>query len=280
MSFSPAILRIRTTGLHSTRFAWWRKFSLTLLVLANCEFLFASGFTLLERLEHQPALFTQGLEYRGETLYESSGGYGHSLVFMQNGSKKQGRKLDKRIFAEGLTLTDSELLLLTWRSGVVFRLDPLNLTAIGQWRIDGEAWGICHAEGILYISNGSAQILKRSSEDFSDLGVLNISEGGKPIDRLNELECAKGYIWSNIWRSEDIVAIDPNNGKVMRRYELGGIVKDIPRANREAVMNGIAWHAASDSFLITGKLWPQSLRVKFELPEPAREETEPTHSSR
>jgi glutaminyl-peptide cyclotransferase len=84
---------------------------------------------------------------------------------------------------------------------------------------------------------------------------------------LNELEWAGGRLYGNIFTTRRIVRIDPSTGCIDGIANLGVLWQAMsPRerahveANREYVLNGIAYDSRSDRFYLTGKRW-QSIFV-------------------
>ncbi|MEK9912806.1 MAG: glutaminyl-peptide cyclotransferase, partial [Flavobacteriaceae bacterium] len=64
---------------------------------------------VINTFEHSTDYYTQGLEFEGDWLYESTGGLGNSLIIRYNpftGVIDQEEKLGKEIFGEGITLVD------------------------------------------------------------------------------------------------------------------------------------------------------------------------------
>ena len=86
---------------------------------------------------------------------------------------------------------------------------------------------------------------------------------GAPVDRLNELECVDGQVWANVWQTDRIVRIDPATGRVTAVVDAAGLLDPGRRAGTD-VLNGIAAVPGDDgTFLVTGKLWPVTFRVRF-----------------
>ena len=81
------------------------------------------------------------------------------------------------------------------------------------------------------------------------------------VYNLNEVECVNGMVWANIWQTEFIARIDPATGVVTGLVD--AIALDAPTEPESAVLNGIAWDASTQSFYVTGKLWPNMYRVNF-----------------
>jgi glutaminyl-peptide cyclotransferase len=87
---------------------------------------------------------------------------------------------------------------------------------------------------------------------------------GAPVDRLNELECVKGSVYANVWRTDRIVRIDPDTGRVMGLIDASGLLSpDDYGSGQVDVLNGIAYRPETDTFFLTGKYWPRLFEVRF-----------------
>jgi glutaminyl-peptide cyclotransferase len=87
---------------------------------------------------------------------------------------------------------------------------------------------------------------------------------GRPVERLNELECVDGTVWANVWLTDTIVAIDPSTGAVTAVVDASGLLADRSTMGDEDVLNGIAHDPETGRFLLTGKRWPVLFEVVFE----------------
>ena len=88
--------------------------------------------------------FTQGLEIHEGRLYVSSGLYGRSMVRVYDFPSlelMQSVPVDPRIFAEGLTIIDDRLVLLSWRERVMLVYQLPDMTLIGQSALPGTGLG-------------------------------------------------------------------------------------------------------------------------------------------
>ena len=83
------------------------------------------------------------------------------------------------------------------------------------------------------------------------------------MDNLNELECVDGQVYANVWMSDDILRIDPSSGDVTAVIDTARL-QHRPYEDPNAVLNGIAHIPGTDEFWITGKLWDDLYRVRFE----------------
>lgn len=230
---------------------------------------------ILETLPHDRSTFTQGLEYGPDgTVFESSGLYGESWVGVVDpttGEVLRRVDVDDDWFAEGISLVDGpagpDLILLTWREGTASFRDPITLAERRRVTYDGEGWGVCDLEdGTVAMSNGSSTITIRSAADFSVVRSVPVTSGGRPVARLNELECRGGLVWANVWTTGTIVAINPDDGRVVGELDASALVAP-NRAAGGDVLNGIAAIPSTpDEFLLTGKRWPTTYRVRITAP--------------
>ncbi len=224
------------------------------------------GYQVVKTRPYPTQAFTQGLASDQHYLYISSGLYGKSSVIKwdkQTYQKMLEKKLSKRIFAEGLTLWQDTIFLLSWKSGKAWQLDRNTFEVRKTYPLKGEGWGITHNNKHLITSNGSAQLQFRSPESFAIDKTLTVTESGKPVKNINELEYAEGYIWANIWLQTRVIKIDPLTGKVIAQVELGALVKDLHQPRKGNVLNGIAWDEQQQAFWITGKRWPTTFLIQF-----------------
>ena len=221
---------------------------------------------VLEVLPHDPNAFTQGFEIADGTLYEGTGLEGKSAITAGPPGKPPRKRVElpDRLFGEGITVVGDRIWQLTWKAGIAIERDRATLAATGRAHYPGEGWGLCHQDGKnrLVMSDGSAEITFRDPGSFEVLGSTTVRADGEPVDRLNELECAGGQVYANVWQTNTIVRIEPASGRVTASIDASGLLTSA-EAQRADVLNGIAAVPGSDEFLITGKLWPKTFRVRF-----------------
>lgn len=214
---------------------------------------------------HDRSAFTQGLIWRDGLLYESTGLVGRSSlrkVDITTGSVKQQVPVPTPYFAEGLADVGNRLFQLTWQHGRVFLYDTSTFGRVGELAYEGEGWGLCHDGRSLVMSNGSDALTVRSTATFAVTRTVKVTMGGRPLGRLNELECVDGDVYANVWTTDNIVRIDMASGTVTARIDASGLLSPAERFGVD-VLNGIAYDPADRTFLITGKLWPKLFRVRF-----------------
>ena len=90
---------------------------------------------------------------------------------------------------------------------------------------------------------------------------MQVTDGGRPVQQINELEVVKGEVYANVWQSDRIARIDPKSGQVRGWIDLKGILDPKDAAGVD-VMNGIAYDAAGDRLFVTGKLWPKLFEIR------------------
>jgi len=214
---------------------------------------------------HDPTAYTQGLVWDHGTFYESAGLYGRSSlrqVEPRTGEVLRRVDLAPGFFAEGLALVGNRLLQLTWKEGVAFQYDARTFERTGEFHYEGEGWGLCDDGRRLVMSDGSDHLGFRDRRTFALLGGVDVRLDGRPATQLNELECVDGAIYANVWRTDEILRIDPANGRVTAVIDAGGLL-DAAAQEQADVLNGIAYDPEKKTFYITGKLWPKMFEVVF-----------------
>ena len=214
--------------------------------------------------------FTQGYVYHQGKLYESTGLYGKSVVrrVAINGNNytiEKEVKLDDKYFGEGITIFNNQIIQVTWKSqtGFVYDLDLNKLEEFNFTTTNNEGWGITHDSTNLIVSDGSSYLHFWDPVTKSEVRKVQVTNGGMAIDNLNELEYYNGYVLANVWQTNNIVVIDPNNGNVVNTIDFSELAKTITMKNSDSVFNGIAFDGAN--FYITGKEWAKIWYVKLNL---------------
>ncbi|PLX19278.1 MAG: hypothetical protein C0597_05420 [Marinilabiliales bacterium] len=70
-------------------------------------------------------------------------------------------------------------------------------------------------------------------------------------------------VYANVYQSEEIIAFDPETGKVIKRINCSEIVPKGYEKENDNVLNGIAYNKDNDHYFVTGKRWPSLFEVKF-----------------
>ncbi|MEO0324226.1 MAG: glutaminyl-peptide cyclotransferase [Myxococcota bacterium] len=227
---------------------------------------------VVRRLPHARDAFTQGLLWHAGKLYESTGQYGQSSlrrVDLMTGDVELRTDLDDAVFAEGLARVGERFVQLSWRSGraFVWRETDAGFERLTEHEYAGEGWGLCFDGRRLVMSDGSATLTFRDPETFEEQGHVLVTDDGRPVRNLNELECVthgdETFVLANVWQREFLVRIDPASGRVTARIDARGLLRGRERYGTD-VINGIAWLPERESYLLTGKYWPAAFEVVLE----------------
>ncbi|MFH5802515.1 glutaminyl-peptide cyclotransferase [Alienimonas sp. DA493] len=227
--------------------------------------------TPTKRYPHDARAFTQGFAWHDGVLYEGTGRHGTSVlrtVDLETGRTKAFRKLDDRLFGEGVCVLGDEVFQLTWQSGWAFVYDRETLTAKRRFRIAGEGWGLTTDGKRLILSDGSSVLRFLDPATGTVTGRVRVTDRGRPVDQLNELEWVRRAdgepeVLANVWYSPHIARIDPATGEVTGWLDGSELVRLSGVNDREKVLNGIAWDEQGERLLLTGKLWPAVYEVPW-----------------
>ena len=114
------------------------------------------------------------------------------------------------------------------------------------------------------MSDGTAQLTYLDPVSLAVTKKLIVKEEYFSKENLNELEYVNGFIYANIWMTNEIIKIDAKDGNVVGKMDLTSYATDAKSTFPNAMeMNGIAYHPDRKSFFITGKLWPKFYEVRF-----------------
>lgn len=227
-----------------------------------------SAPSIISTLPHDTSYFTEGLEFYDSSLLESTGQYGPSKLLQldpKTGKVLKEVKLGDKYFGEGITVLHDTLYQLTWKEKLVFVYDVKTFKKIKELPFDGaEGWGMTNDGKNIIVSTGSSNLYYYEPGTFKLLKTVTVSENGTPVPNVNELEYVDGYVYANQWQYDYIVKIDPSNGNVVAKYDLGGLHDSVKRMDPNAeVLNGIAYNHTTKKFYVTGKNWPQMFEIQF-----------------
>lgn len=211
---------------------------------------------------HDSRAFTQGLIFHEGFLYESTGLYGESSlrkIDLRTGKVLLENKIDEIHFAEGLTLFNNLLIQLTWKSHLGFLYEVDTFEYIGSFDFPYEGWGITHDNQNLIISDGSDTLHFLDPKNFLVTKEIQVHLNGLMINQLNELEFINGKIYSNVWHTNLILIINPDDGEVIGWINLTGLEKQSDLSKN--VLNGIAFDQTNNHLFITGKNWPHLYEI-------------------
>lgn len=213
---------------------------------------------------HDPMAFTQGLEFVDGDLIESTGLFGQSdlrRVDPVTGTVIAQVGTPDNLFAEGVTRVGDQLIQLTWKAERAFVWNTESLELEDEFAYSGQGWGLCFDGAELVMSDGSDRLTFRDPATFAALRTVPVLNNGISEQRLNELECAGGAVWANVWLTDRIVGIDPATGVVFATVDASDLSDAQPVGSD--VLNGVAFDAGAGTFWVTGKRWSTMYEVRF-----------------
>jgi glutamine cyclotransferase len=226
-------------------------------------------YNVIKTYPHSTENFTQGLVYKDGLLYEGTGDWGKSAIFvsdLKTGKVLKSIYLPSDKFGEGIAILNNRITQLTYKSMEGYIYDQHSFSQIRKFNYSffTEGWGLTTDEKDFIMSNGTEKIYVLDSTYYSPIVVITVCDDKEPIDSLNGLEYVHGLIYSNIWMSNKIAQIDYKTGKVLGYLDLTAIIPQKYRNHPSDVLNGIAYNDDNKSFLITGKHWDQIYEIKIE----------------
>ena len=223
------------------------------------------GYKVVGKYPHSTESYTEGFFCRDGMFYEGNGKQGRSRVLVfdpQTGATLKRRDLPYEYFGEGIVDWGPYIYEWTWTSRLCFVYDRLTLQLVKQFTYGGEGWGMTRTANELITSDGTATLRFRDPETFRETGHILVKDGARIINQLNELEFIKGEIYANVWHSEMIARISPEDGHVIAWIDLSGLLPANQKIDAESVLNGIAYDSAHDRLFVTGKQWPTIFEIK------------------
>ena len=228
-------------------------------------------YTLVNEYPHDDNAYTQGLEFDGDILFESTGLRGKSSlrkVDFKGGEVLKEIPLDRTYFGEGLTILNDKIYQLTWQenTGFVYDKEQLQMERSFAYDKSKEGWGLCNDGEFLYKSDGSAKIWRLDPQSGAEIDFIQATTHKTILTKINELEWANGKIYANTYQSqkEVVLVIDPKTGAIERVIDFSGLKEKVKQIPRLDVLNGIAYHPQRETFFVTGKNWSKIFEVTLQ----------------
>ncbi len=235
---------------------------------------------VVRTLPHPGQGFTQGLLSEGDTVWESSGQYGMSVLRrydMGAPAVTAEARLSPELFAEGICRVGGSILQLTWRERVALRWDAATLELAEKVPFNREGWGICavpvdkaaatgpHPVDIpvdeVVTSDGSSELVRRDPVTLAPRTVVHVRCGDRRVRWLNDLAWSDGLVWANVLGTTCLAGIDLDFGAVTAVVDAKAAGER--HVHPQMVMNGIAALGQPGEFLLTGKGWRSIRHVRL-----------------
>ena len=151
---------------------------------------------------------------------------------------------------------DSTMVQLTWKERAAIKYSFKNMAVKGSYSYKGEGWGLTTSGSSFIMSNGSDSLYIRNKQ-FTITNAVAVTQHGKPLTHLNELE------YANVWFDNNIYAIDLKTGAVVKIINCNSLVEKNASQSDQDVLNGIAYNDHDNTFFVTGKNWRYIFEVRF-----------------
>ncbi|MBT8319548.1 MAG: glutaminyl-peptide cyclotransferase, partial [Gramella sp.] len=212
--------------------------------------------------------YTQGLEFHGDTLYESIGQYGESKlrkINLETGKVLKEIKLDDQYFAEGITILGDRLFQLTWQEGegFIYNLNTFEKTGTFGYNQSEEGWGLCNNGEKIFKSDGTEKIWILDPETLAERSFIQPTTHKSVSTKFNELEWVNGKIYANTYQKDGVAIINPDNGAIEGLINFSDLRNQVTQHNKLDVLNGIAYNPETDKLYVTGKNWDKIFEVKI-----------------
>ncbi|HMC99992.1 MAG TPA: glutaminyl-peptide cyclotransferase [Ferruginibacter sp.] len=232
----------------------------------------AIAYTIIAQYPHDTSAYTEGLQVYDGKFYEGTGMENESTRQVSDikTGKVEQRYLytDPKIFGEGIQVFKGKVYQLTWKNHIVYVYDVKNLKdTIKTFNWPYEGWGMTNNGTDLIISDGSPVLYFVDPETFKEKSRITVHNNSGSVGSINELEYINGFIYSNVWQTDDILKIDPADGKVVGKISLTDLKQQYfanQITDRTDVLNGIAYDSTTRKMYITGKRWPSVFEIKLQ----------------
>jgi glutamine cyclotransferase len=230
-------------------------------------------FQVIKTHAHDTTSYTEGFEWNGDTLIESTGNYKESKLILLDTNMKEIRKplkLNDEYFGEGTTLFKGKIYQLTYKEHKVFVYDAKTLNKITELYFPfEEAWGMTHNDTAIIVTTGGSNLYYLDPVTFKTIKTVGVYDNNGYVANVNELEYLNGKLFANVYLTDKILQIDPMTGNVLAVADLSnilaqvGVKNDPKKIDAGNVLNGIAYNKQRGTFFITGKMWPVTIELKL-----------------
>ncbi len=225
-------------------------------------------YKIINTYPHDIDAYTQGLEFHGDTLYESTGQYRKSSLRKtdyKTGEVLKSVPIGDEYFGEGITILNNKIYQLTWREnvGFIYNLKTMEKTGNFTYSKSDEGWGLCNNGETIFKSDGTEKIWTLNKENLTEESYIEIYTNTSRIKSVNELEWIDGKIYANIYQRNAIAIINPETGAVEGVIDLDGLQAKVKQHQFLDVLNGIAYKGDKNRLFLTGKNWDKLFEVEI-----------------
>ena len=232
------------------------------------------SFKVIKTYPHDTESFTEGFLFYNNQLFESTGSPEEfpktrsvfGIVDLNTGKIDIKVELDKNIyFGEGIVIFEGKIFQVTYKNQIGFIYDLKSYKKLGSFKYSNkEGWGLTSDGKNIIMSDGTNIITYFDPDSLKVVKTLNVTFNGSPALDTNELEFIDGYLYANIWSTNNIAKIDPRTGIIVGIIDLSSLFYEARKSNpMSEATNGIAYDSSKDRIFVTGKFWPTIYQIKF-----------------
>ncbi|GAA4882241.1 glutaminyl-peptide cyclotransferase [Flaviramulus aquimarinus] len=226
------------------------------------------NFKIINEYPHDITSYTQGLEFFGDTLYESTGQYKESQLRKldyKTGKVIKSINLADEYFGEGLTILNNKVYQLTWQKGTGFVYDVNSFEKLSSFKYGNskEGWGLCNNNNTIYKSDGTEKIWLLNPNTLVEQDFIQVYTNKGKIIGINEMEWIDGKIYANRYQKNGVAIINPKNGAVIGVIDFTSLKKKVKQHEGLDVLNGIAYNPKTKTIFVTGKRWNKLFEIEI-----------------
>ncbi|XP_062191234.1 glutaminyl-peptide cyclotransferase-like [Phragmites australis] len=202
-------------------------------------------------------------------FFESTGLYHRSSVRkveLRTGKVLDHHQMDGNLFGEGLTLFGNRLFQVTCLKNDGFIYDRHNFSKCESFTHKmRDGWGLATDRKVPFGSDGTSKLYQLDPKSFEVMKMVTVKYQDNEVPYLNELEYIDGEVWANVWQTDRIARVSPEDGLVVGwifLHELRRHLWNSGNTNID-VLNGIAWDEENHRLFLTEKLWPKLYEIKL-----------------
>lgn len=231
-------------------------------------------YNVIKKIPHDTSLFTEGLFFSDKQLFESTGSPDNlpqtksliGTVELATGKFTKKIEIDRnKYFGEGAIILNNNLYQLTYKNKTGFIYNATTFESKGQFSyLSNEGWGLTTNGKDLIMSDGTNIITFLNPQTFTITKTIDVNEFNVALDYVNELEYVNGFIYANLYMKNEIVKIDAETGNVVGRLDLNPLLQEAQKRYPYSLeTNGIAFNPQTNTFLVTGKMWPYYFEIEL-----------------
>lgn len=230
------------------------------------------NYSLLNVYPHDTASYTQGLEYVNGVLYEGTGNprKEDNISKLRKVDYKTGKVLKEtsikgKLFGEGITVMGDKIYQITWEDKKAFVYNLSDFKLVKEFTYNTEGWGLTNNGNYLIMSDGSDKIYFRDPNTFQEITHISVQDNTGMRNNINELEYINGFIYANVYQTDEVLKIDPSNGHVVGKINFSELKNGYPELTTPPsdYFNGIAWDSTGNRIFVTGKYWSKLFEVRL-----------------